>query len=449
MELETRYTITGDGLHIAYMVIGDGLVDLILPEVFTLSLEYVGIVPGMAPFLERLGSFARVIVFDPRDTGLSDREGGGQLPTLESRMADVTAVMAAVGSDRAAFLGWDDGGPLCTVFAATYPERTMALVLYATGAAGLNRDEYTIAWSREQWDDFIADIDKRWGSQSHADEHLRFVWPSAADDPDVRRAWASMLRVGASPGTAVMRHRMLRDTDVRHVLPAIHVPTLVLSLEHGPVYSIDECRYMADHIGGARFAIIPGSDHVPWGDGGDALAQEVERFLGAVRNEESELDRVLATVLFTDIVGSTEKMVELGNQGWKALVEHHHALVRSLILRYRGSEVDTAGDGFFATFDGPARAIRCGQAVTTAAHALGLNVRVGLHTGECELINGKVGGIAVVIGSRVAALARAHEVLVTHTVKDLVAGSGLAFEDIGEHNLTGVPDEWRLYRVAD
>jgi class 3 adenylate cyclase/pimeloyl-ACP methyl ester carboxylesterase len=445
---DPQYAKSDDGLHIAYKVIGDGPTDLLWPEPFTSVLEHMEQIPQLASFVQRLGSTHRLIAFDPRGVGLSDRVPDELLPSLEVRMADAIAVMNAVGSERAAIFGWADTGPLAILFAATHPERTTALFLYETGATSSPRVDYPFGWEEGDWDAWMADIEQRWGSQEFADDYFRLVAPSLATHTALRKTWASVLRLGSSPGAALAVTRMERETDVRHILPAIQVPTLVLYRSECTMYTVAEGRHIADHIPGAKFIELPGADHLPWAGDSDALINEIERFSASVRHEEAVFDRVLATVLFTDIVGSTETAVARGDRDWKELLERHHAVTRAMIARYRGAVVDTAGDGFFATFDGPARAVRCALAITDALRPVQVEIREGLHTGEVETIDGKIGGVAVNIGARVGACASPSEVLVSQTVKDLVAGSGLVFEDRGVHALKGIPDEWRLYSAS-
>ena len=437
---ETRYAKTADGVHIAYQVLGDGPTDLVYVGAWATHLEYRWELPQYASFLRRLTSFSRLILFDKRGFGLSDPVPADQLPDLETRMDDIRAVMDEVGSERAVIYGASESGMLDLLFAATYPDRTLALVIHGSypsarwepGAKWGMREDEQAAW--------IEDVERNWGTE----DFVRRMFPSTADDPPLVRWFATYMRRAASPGSAVAVERMEYETDVRPILPTIHVPTLILHrVEDAP----EANRYMAEHIPGAKYVAFPGGEHIPYLGDQDSVLNEIERFVKGVREEEAPLDRVLATVLFTDIVGSTEKAAKLGDSAWRELLEQHHATVRRLLARYRGTEVDTAGDGFFATFDGPARAIRCAQAILEAVARLGLEVRAGLHTGECETIAGKVGGIAVNIGARVGSIARPSEVLVSRTVKDLVAGSGLLFEDAGEHELKGVPDIWHLYRV--
>jgi class 3 adenylate cyclase len=442
---ETHYAKTADGAHIAYQVLGDGPVDLVYVGPWFTHLEYRWELPEYASYLRRMASFSRLIMFDKRGFGLSDPVPPDQLPNLETRMDDLRAVMDEVDSERAVIYGASESGMLDLLFAATYPERTLALVIHGSYPSAKWEPEAPWGLREDEFADWLGEIERGWGTEEFVRRQFPSLNTAMADDPRLVRWVAAYMRRAASPGTAVSVELMEHDTDVRHVLSAIHVPTLIL---HRAEDDPEANRYMAEHIAGAEYVALPGREHVPYlGDQGSVL-DEIERFVKGVRDEEASLDRVLATVLFTDIVGSTEKAAELGDRRWRALLEEHHATVRRLLARYRGAEVDTAGDGFFAVFDGPARAIRCAQAIREAVARLGLEVRAGLHTGECETIDGKVGGIAVVIGARVGALAGASEVLVSQTVKDLVAGSGLAFDDRGEQELKGVPDRWRLYRVV-
>ncbi|HEY7667545.1 MAG TPA: adenylate/guanylate cyclase domain-containing protein [Actinomycetota bacterium] len=444
---ETRYAKTADGVHIAYQVVGDGPVDLVWVIGWTSNVEALWEEPNLARYLSRLASFSRLILFDKRGVGLSDRVPPDRLPSLETRMDDVRAVMDAAGSERAVVFGISEGGPMAILFAATYPERTVGLILYGTTA------DYTVREPSnaflDESDEYLRYIDEHWGTLEHAREEIA-TWgaPSHADDERLVTWLASYLRRAASPGAAIALSRMNREINAAHALPAIHVPTLVLAKTDDRDFPIAQVREMADGIAGARLVEFPGDEHFFWVGEYDGMLDEIERFVEGLGVEEAQLERSLATVLFTDIVGSTEKAAELGDRGWKELVESHHARVRGQLARYRGEEVDTAGDGFFATFDGPARAVRCAGSIGAAVQPLGVEVRAGVHTGEVELIDGKIGGLAVVIGARVGAKAGPSEVLVSQTVKDLTAGSGLVFEDAGEHELKGVPDRWHLYRVA-
>jgi pimeloyl-ACP methyl ester carboxylesterase/class 3 adenylate cyclase len=442
---ETRYAKTADGVHIAYQVVGDGPVDMVFVMGWVTNIEVMWDDPGFARLLDRLASFSRLILFDKRGVGLSDRVPEERLPDLETRMDDVRAVMDAVGSERAVVFGVSEGGPMSMLFAATYPERTIALALYGTAA------DFTIREPDYKEDPaaYLVRTEETWGTLELARREIA-DWGAPGHESDERLVtWlASYMRKSASPSAAVALERMNREINATHALPSIHVPTLVIAKEGDLDFPIAETREMASRITGASIVELPGSEHFPWVGDPDAIVDEVERFVVALGEVEAELDRSLATVLFTDVAGSTEKAAELGDRRWKELVEEHHRRVRGQLARYRGVEVDTAGDGFFATFDGPARAVRCARSIVDAVAPLGIEVRAGVHTGEVETIDGKVGGIAVVIGARVGASAGPSEVLVSQTVKDLVSGSGLAFEDAGEHELKGVPDRWRLYRVT-
>jgi pimeloyl-ACP methyl ester carboxylesterase/class 3 adenylate cyclase len=444
---ETRYAKTADGVHIAYQVAGDGPVDLVFVMGWASNIEAMWEEPDLARFLARLASFGRLILFDKRGVGLSDRVPDGRLPDLETRMDDVRAVMDAAGSDRAVVFGVSEGGPMACLFAATYPDRTIALILYGTTADYTSRTA-NADWSAES-DAYLAYIDAHWGTLEHAREEI-LAWgaPSHADDERLVAWLASYLRRAASPGAAIALSRMNREINASHALPAIHVPTLVIAKAEDRDFPLSEVRELASRIAGARLVEFPGDEHFFWVGEFEGMLDEIERFVAEFRDQEAELERSLATILFTDIVGSTERAAQLGDRRWRDLVQDHHARVRGQLARFRGREIDTAGDGFFASFDGPARGIRCAQAISTSVRELDLQIRAGLHTGEVEQIGEKVGGIAVSIGARVAALAGPSEVLVSQTVRDLVAGSGLAFEDAGEHELKGVPDRWRLYRVV-
>jgi class 3 adenylate cyclase len=433
-----QYTKSG-GLHIAYQVTGGGPLDLIVVPGFVSHLEHQWEHPWSARFFERLGSFSRLIRFDKRGTGLSDRVGG--IPTLEQRMDDVRAVMDAVGSERAALFGVSEGGPMSLLFAATYPLRISALVLYGCYARRSWAPDHPWGHTEEEWRAMIDTIEERWGQGSDGRA------PSAIGDESYRQWWGTYQRLAASPGAAVSVMQMNKEIDVRSILSAIRVPTLVAHRTGDRVIRVEQGRFLAEHVPGARLVELAGVDHAPWAGNMDAILDEVEEFLTGDRHAP-ETDRVLATVLFTDIVGSTERAAALGDRKWRDLLEGYYALARRELARFRGREVDTAGDGFFASFDGPARGIRCGAAIAAGVRPLGIEVRAGLHTGECEVIGDKVGGIAVHIGARVAGLAKPGEVLVSNTVKDLVAGSGIGFEERGAHVLKGVPGEWRLFAVA-
>jgi class 3 adenylate cyclase len=439
MDQPIHYAKSED-LHIAYQVVGDGPMDLVLVPPFVSNLELYWQEPLVERFLRRLASFSRLILFDKRGTGLSDRVEPQDLPTLEQRMDDVRAVMDDAGSERAAVLGFSEGGPMSAVFAATYPERTSALVLYGTFASTIRAADYPWAMDAETRESIIEAIPETWGQGASVDE----LAPSLAADPRFKSWYGRVERMGASPGAAMALRRMNGQIDIRHVLPVIGVPTLVIHRSGDRDSSIEEGRYLADRIPESRFVELPGEDHFPWAGDQDSILDEVEEFITGVR-PGPEPNRVLATVMFTDIVGSTERASALGDHRWRGLLESHNALVREALERFRGREIKTIGDGFLATFDGPARAIRCASSVRDQVPSLGIEIRAGLHTGECELMGEDVGGIAVNIGARIMSKAAPNQVLVSSTVKDLVAGAGIRFADIGTHRLRGVPGNWRLY----
>jgi class 3 adenylate cyclase/pimeloyl-ACP methyl ester carboxylesterase len=438
---ETRYARSGD-VWIAYRVFGDGPFDVVFHPGFISHVELMTELPTyQGRIAERLASFSRLIVLDQRGVGMSDRVGGAT--NFETRMDDVRAVMEAAGSMRAAIVSLGIGVPMTLLFAATYPERTSALVLNRSFARELWAPDYPWGWTPSRHQSMVEAFHMLFfGRRDEAISALDLLY--SADDLEYFR------RASASPGTVETLAAMNREADVRHVLPAVRVPTLLVHAVEDPTWPIEGARYMAEQIPGAQLVEVPGRSLIS-GSGSERMLAQAESFLRGVWEaggwEEPEPDRVLATVLFTDIVGSSERVAELGDRGWRELLERHHELVRSQLVRFRGREVDTAGDGFFASFDGPARAIRCACAVVDAVRELGLEVRAGLHTGECELIDGKVAGIAVHTGARVASHAQPSEVLVSSTVKDLVAGSGIAFADRGTHELKGVPGEWRLFSV--
>jgi pimeloyl-ACP methyl ester carboxylesterase len=437
MTPETRYAKSGD-VNIAYQVVGEGPRDLILVPGWMSNIEVFWDEPAVARFLRRLASFSRLILFDKRGTGLSDRLS--DLPDLETRMDDVRAVMDAVGSERATLCGYSEGGVMCMLFSATYPARTAALITIGSFARQKPGPGYPWGRSQEQQDQFLDTIQKDWGGPVGLD--LRA--PTIAHDERVRQWWARFLRMSASPAAALALTRMNYEIDVRHVLPAIHVPSLLLHAVGDMLIDVHASRYMVERIPGAKLVELPSKDHLPWGTDADAILDEIEEFLTGERHGP-EPDRILATILFIDIVDSTDRAAELGDQRWRDLLESFYGVVRRELPRFRGVEVGTAGDGLLATFDGPARGVRCARSVADAVLPLGIKVRTGLHTGECEIIEDNVGGIAVHTAARVATLALPGEVLVSHTVKDLVAGSGIRFESRGTHTLRGVPGEWPLF----
>jgi pimeloyl-ACP methyl ester carboxylesterase/class 3 adenylate cyclase len=442
---ETRYARSGD-LNIAYQVVGDGPFDLVFVPGYVTHMEMQWKIPTFAPFLEELASFSRLIRFDKRGTGMSDRISGA--PTLEMRMDDVRAVMDAAGSKRAAFYGLSEGAAMSLLFAATYPERTAALVVRSAFPRSMWAHDYQWGRSEEQYEQEVNRALQAFGPREQARESVRDLGEFTDEETD---AFLEMIRYGASPGAVEALHRMNREIDVRQVLPAVRVPTLILRGSEDKLVPAEVAQYMAANMPSARVVEISGAGHLAFAQYYPAIISEVRSFLTQIWEsggwEEQEPDRVLATVLFTDIVRSSERASALGDRGWRELLERHHALVRRELLRFRGRELDTAGDGFLASFDGPARAVRCACAIVESMRELDLEIRAGLHTGECELLDGKVAGIAVHTGARVAALAEPGEVLVSSTVKDLVAGSGIRFADRGVRELAGVPGEWHLFAV--
>jgi class 3 adenylate cyclase len=436
---EVRFARSGD-IDVAYRVVGEGPVDLVYVEGAYTHLEISWELPQYRRYCERLAEFSRLILFDKRGMGMSDRVPGAT--TLEVRMDDIRAVMDAVGSERAAVMGESEGGPLSILFAAAHPERTVALILQ--GAEVRERRDEEWPWGEgdeAELEEYLAALPETWGKGLG----FKNLVPSVGDAQWGRDLLARVQRHAATPASWEAFARMAFEIDVRHVVPAINVPTLVIHAVEDQVCHVENARFLARTIPNAKYVELPGGDHVPWFDPDETIA-EIREFLTG-RRESSTPERALATVLFTDLVGSTGLAAQLGDRRWGDLVEQHHASVRRELVRFDGREVDTAGDGFFATFDGPARAIRCAREIIDSVRPLGLEVRAGLHTGEVELADGKVAGIAVNIGARVAAQANAGEVLVSGTVRDLVAGSGLEFEDRGVSTLKGVPGEWRLFSV--
>lgn len=434
---EVKYAQSGD-VNIAYQVVGDGPLDLVYIPGTVSHLDLWWEFPRAARFFQRLASFSRLILFDKRGTGLSDRV---EIATLEQRMDDVRAVMDAAGSTSAAVLGVSEGGAMAMLFAATYPERTTGLILI--GAYAKEPDVMTEA----ELDAFAREIRETANTAEHNRRRLGYLAPSLAGDEPTYQFLSKMFRLGASPGALVALARMNNDIDVRDIIPSIRVPTLVLQARDELVTPVAYGRELGHKIPNAKYVELESRDHLPLGDIQDAVVDEIEEFLTGVR-DPLDRNRVLATVLFTDIVGSTDHALALGDRKWRELLEQHHGIVRKNLARFRGREMDTAGDGFFATFDGPARAIRCALAITDDVKKFDIEVRAGLHTGECELIGEKVGGIAVHIGARVLSKAQASQVLVSSTVKDLVAGSGIEFQDFGMHALKGIPGEWHLYQAG-
>ena len=436
MEPETRYARSG-GIAIAYQVIGDGELDLVYVPDYMSNLGYVWGYDRWRDFYLRLARSFRLILFDKRGTGLSDH--GGQFAALETRMEDLHSVLDAVGSGQAVILGSHEGCGMAALFAATYPERTRALVLFHPERRGLlhNPGEMSEAGLRE-----LQDLRDRWGSQEFADELLLEGCPTLYASDEDRRQFAAYLRIGATPAVAYALNRAFYETDLTDVLPAVRVPSLILYRGPERAQSMD----VAERIPGARATQVSGEDYLEIHLSPE-IADEIELFVSGDAPPEVP-DRVLATLMFTDIVGSTEQTAELGDAGWRALLSQHHGIIRRELSRFHGVEHDTAGDGFFASFDGPARAIRCAQSIVAALTPIGVQVRVGVHVGECELHDRKPAGLAVAVGARICAIGGPGDVLVSSTVRDLVVGSGIGFDDRGEAELKGVPGRWRLHAVT-
>jgi pimeloyl-ACP methyl ester carboxylesterase len=435
MQPVTHYAKSGD-VHIAYQVFGEGAIDLVFAPPFVSNVEHWWDEPDVTRWLLRLESYARVAMFDKRGTGMSDRVA--ELPGLDQRMDDLRAVMDAVGMEQAALIGISEGVPLTALFAATYPDRCRALVLYGGFA------RFT-SWfpTQEALEEFFGYVERAWGSGAS----LQRFAPSRANDLAFQNWWGKAERLGASPAAAAVLMRMNSQIDISDILSTIRVPTLVIHRTEDATINVEGGRYLAKQIPNARYVELPGTDHIPFvGENADEIADAIQEFLTGSRASIAA-DRVLATVLFTDIVGSTEKAAAVGDHRWRDLLASHHAIIRRNLTRFRGHEVKTTGDGILATFDGPARGVRCACAVVDDIRPLGIDIRAGLHTGECEMMGDDVGGIAVHIGARIAGLASAGEILVSSTVKDLVSGSGLRFSDRGGQSLKGVPGEWHIYAV--
>jgi pimeloyl-ACP methyl ester carboxylesterase len=435
--IKTRYAKSGE-LNIAYQEFGAGDVRLVLIPGWASHVENTWTLREYAAFATKLAQFARVIVLDRRGTGLSDPVANP--PTLEERMDDVRAVIDAAGWERAVVWGVSEGGPMAMMFAATCPDRVQALVLYGTFARFTRADDYPHGMPLEANRRWLAGVENAWGSG----EPSRHFAPSQVADAAVMRNIARLERMAMSPGTARKLFGLLAETDVRHVLPAIRVPTLILHRTGDQPVRVGNAQYLAEHIAGAKYVELAGDDHLLWLGDVDALLGEVRQFLTGER-AAPDSDRILTTILFCDIADSTRRAAELGDHEWKELLLRFYALADDKLRHFRGRILDTAGDGLFAAFDGPARAVRCGAALADGAHSIGLQLRVGVHTGECEVFGEKYSGIAVHLGARVASAAEPGQVLVTSTVKDLVVGSGLQFENLGLHTLKGVPEQWRLF----
>jgi len=439
----TRYAKSGD-VNVAYQVVGDGPRDLVYVPGWISNIEVMWEEPSMAGFLRRLASFSRLILFDKRGTGMSDPVPLDEMPTLEERMDDVRAVMDAVDSEKATLLGHSEGGNMCILFAATYPEKTEGLILAGCYSKRVPSEDYPWAPSVEDRAAQIEEIERTFGDP---DALPSWIAPSRMHDEAFRNWLAKYFRLGSSPKAAAHLLEMNTQIDTTQVLPSIQVPTHCLYRAEDADVNVEEGRWIASQIPNSKFREIPGADHLLNSQGADLILAEIEEFVTGYRTSRDP-ERVLATVLFTDIVGSTEKAVQLGDHAWRELLERHNAAVRLEVKRFRGRVVDSQGDGFLTTFDGPARAISAAHSIVEALNPLGVMVRSGLHTGEIEIVDGDVAGLAVHIGARIAALARPGEVLVSRTVKDLVAGSGTEFEDRGVHPLKGVPDEWQVYAAV-
>jgi len=457
---EIHYARSSGNVYVGYQAFGSGPFDLVVVPGFLSNIDYGWEFESWRNYYGALASIARVLLFDKRGTGISDPVLGA--PSLEERMDDVRAVMDAVGSERAALIGSGDGAAIAALFAATYPERTAAVILNSPVVRGRWASDYP--WGGRDEPDSVASFAADWATREDIEESVALEMPGRVGDAEFARLMASYLRFSASPTTFAKLLELNLAIDVRAALPTIRAPTLVMhhdrpQPEDGERAEVDDLlhlrigasRYVAERIPGARFVEVPPGDPVVWAVDQSEFLAPVREFLTGAWDagawEPAEPDRVLATLLFTDIVGSTERAAELGDARWRDLIQQHHALVRQQLVRFRGREIDTAGDGFFASFDGPARAVRCARAIVATVPELGLDIRAGLHTGECEVIDGKPGGIAVVVGSRISSVAPSGEVFASSTVKDLVAGSGIAFEDRGEHELKGVPGTWNLHAV--
>jgi class 3 adenylate cyclase len=434
MHPRTRYTKSGN-VHLAYQVFGEGPVDFVFVPGFISQIENYWDEPGFARWLHRLGSFARVVLFDKRGTGLSDRLD--ELPGMDLRMDDVGVVMDAVEMDHAVVMGISEGGSLAALFAAHHPERCQALVLYGAFAS------FT-SWfpTEESLEELFQYIDSDWGSGASIPKFA----PSKADDPAFMQWWGKFERLGATPGDAIQIMRMNSQIEITDVLPTIRVPTLVIHRTYDVTIEVEAGRTLAERIPNAKYVELPGADHLPWVGDTDRITQEIEEFITGSKSAPV-IDRVLATVLISDIVESTSKAEALGDERWQDLMTAHNTVLRTELERFQGNEVRFTGDGFLITFDGPARAVHCAMAISRSLEPLGIEVRLGLHTGEVELREGEIHGIAVNMAARIGALARASEILVSRTVKDLIAGSGIALTHHGQHDFKGLAEPMDVYLV--
>jgi pimeloyl-ACP methyl ester carboxylesterase len=437
---QTQYASAGD-ISIAYQVVGDGPIDLVYAQGWLTNIEYAWESPHYADFLTKLGRFSRLIFFDKRGTGLSERDVG--FPTLEQRTEDIVAVLDAVGSDSAALFGVSEGGNMSALFAATYPERTRALVLSGTGARGSWAPDYPWRRKPEETEQLIAYMRRNWGKPFELDEAA----PSMADNEAAREWWGAYIRNSASPKAAELITRLNSQIDIREILPTIRSPTLVINREHDAWGPSDEARYIADLIPNATLKIVPGADHLPWYGDQDRMVGEIEEFLTGQR-DISPSERVLLTVLMTDIVGSTERAAALGDSRWRSLLDQHDAIVRRRVSDFGGQTINTTGDGFITAFTGPTRSIQCAEAISADLARLDIQIRAGVHTGECERRGSDLGGLAVHIAARILEHAPPGEILVSGTVKDLTVGSGLEMKPVGTQSLKGVPGDWPLYLAA-
>ena len=444
MKPDVQYA-RNSGVSLAYQVVGSGPQDLLLVSGFVSNIEYAWDYPSLARFLSRLAEMSRLILTDRRGSGLSDRFR--KAPPQETMLRDLEIVLDEVGSAKATLFGLWDGCDTSILFAATHPERVASLILFSASAAQKPAEDYPWAWTEEYWEEWLASIRDSWGTRPWVVKNARWMGPGMLESPDELERWIAYTRVAASPSSAEAVMRNSSETDIRGILPIVQTPTLVLHRSGDQIEPIEAGRYVAAKMPHARLVELPGDDGIPWiGDAGSVL-REIRTFLSE-RVRPASGDRRLATVLFTDIVGSTERAAKMGDAGWAELLAEHHRLVRDELDRFEGVEIGTTGDGFLATFDGPARAVRCARAIAERVRDLGIEIRAGVHVGEIERVGKDIRGIAVHIGARVASLAGPGEILVSSTVRDLVAGSGLVFEDNGERELKGVPGRWHLYRVA-
>ena len=446
MTPEVRFAHNG-GIGIAYSAVSDGPVDLLYLSTFS-NLDLIWENPLYASFLRSLASFTRLLVVDRRGQGVSDRLSPQDIPLLEDNVDDVIAVLDAAGSRRVVLMGGSDLGALCTMLAAAHPDRVAGLVLFAPSARGMRAPDYPWQWTESEWGDYLAEVRDGWGTREFATRNLALFCPSLAGDPQQLAWFERFLRGTASANVELAIENVYRQADVRALLPVIRIPTLIMHRVDDRIEDVGGSRYMSQTMAHAEYCELEGADHFPWAGDQEPVLREIERFVKSVGDESAAVNRILATVMFTDIVDSTAHAASLGDRRWRETREAHDRIVREHVARFRGREVKAMGDGFLVTFDGPARGVLCAREICASTQQLGIDIRAGLHTGEIELDGSDISGIAVAIGARVGALAEPCEVLVSSTVKDLVVGSGLVFEDRGPHVLKGVPDEWRLYAAV-